>query len=483
MAYIIKMPKLGMGMNEGTLLQWFVSLGDEVTDGDPIAEIESEKTVAEITASEDGVLRRVYVSKGETVEPGTALGIVAEHETDLENLEAQIELEPLEMGDETADASATAPGDTNRIKPGDGRESGQLNRIRASPKAKKRASELGITLSNIEGSGPNGAITVADIEAANGDARETSVETEGSQSVGMDAGRETVGVKATPKARRRARSLGVDLAGVDGSGPDGAVTATDLETANSDEATSFSGGDSALTTGDPAERSPVEERELDGMRRTIANRLGQSYREAVHVTVHRRIDMEEALAATDVVDEYLDVDASVMDVVLVALSATLEEHPEFNATFEDGIHRIHDQQNISVAVDIENGLITPVLPGVMNRSLNDLAQGRREVTNRALSGDYTTADLSGGTFTISNLGVFGVDSFTPIINPPEIAILGVDRISERPVRGDNGVKFRRFGGVDLTFDHRVVDGADAARFLDTLATHLAEPWPLLLDRA
>lgn len=481
MAYIIKMPKLGMGMNEGTLLEWFVSLGDEVTEGDVIAEIESEKTVAEIAASEDGVLRGVYVSAGETVDPGAALGIVAEQGADIGALEAKIDREPVDP--ETADASATASGrEGDAVASASDGESGQSDRIRASPKAKQRASELNVALAEVQGSGPKGAIILSDVETAAVDSGPASVGAGLGDSADSGAPGETTAIEATPKARRRARSLGVDLGSVNGSGPNGAVTASDLPAVEGDTVDATPGS-SVTKLGEPAVLSPIVERELGGMRQTIATRLGQSYREAVHVTVHRRIDMEEALAATKVVDEYLDADASVTDVVLVALSATLEQHPEFNARFEDGVHRIYDQQNVGVAVDIENGLITPVLSGVGARSLEEIARGRREITDRALSGDYSAADLSGGTFTVSNLGVLGVDSFTPIINPPEVAILGVDSITERPVRGDDGVEFRRFGGFDLSFDHRIVDGADAARFLNTLATSLADPWPALLDRA
>jgi len=467
MAYIVKMPKLGMGMSEGILLEWFVSPGDEVSDGDPLAEIESEKTVAEITASEDGVLRLIYVEAGETVDPGTPLGIVAEPEASIEDLEAQVDRSPREAASDPATADATT--DSGATVESGASEDGaiaQSGRVRASPRAKKRATELGVEIETIDGSGPQGAITVADVEDAATEAAETAGE--------------STRVKATPKARRRARELDISLESVEGSGPGGAVTVADIDDVGSGDA---SPTDRTTTTGEVAERVPVEERELGGMRQAIADNLGRSYREAVHVTVHRRVGMEEALAATEVLDDYLDVDATVTDLILVAVSATLDEHPEFNATFEDGVHRIHRDHNIGVAVDIENGLITPVLSAINERSLEGVVRERRELTDRALSGDYTMDDLSGGTFTVSNLGVLGVDSFTPIINPPQVAILGINRFEDRPVRTDDGVGFQRFGSFDLSFDHRVVDGADAARFLDTLASRLADPWPLLLERA
>ncbi|WP_423751599.1 dihydrolipoamide acetyltransferase family protein [Salinirarus marinus] len=404
MAYIVKMPKLGLEMEQGTVLEWHVGEGDAVSDGDLIAEIESEKSVGEIEAREDGVLRRIVLREDEVAEPGTPMGIVAGADEDISTLEAQLEAE-LDSG-ETAEPTE----------------------------------------------------------------EETSATA--AESGGGDGGGESV--TATPRARRRAEELGVDLSSVDGTGPQGAVTESDVETA------AESDGEGGETGG--ASRTLVEERPFSGMRRTIAERLGESYRNAVHVTEHRTADAEELLAATDAAEEALGVDVSLPDVLLVALSAALSEHPAFNATFEDDTHRLYEEHNVGVAVDIEAGLIAPVLPDVGSKSLAGVASERRELTRRALDGDYTTADLRGGTFTVTNLGVLGVESFDPVINPPQVAILGVNRVLERPVRGDDdGVEWRRALPLDLSFDHRVVDGADAARFLGTLVDHLEDPWPLLPD--
>jgi pyruvate dehydrogenase E2 component (dihydrolipoamide acetyltransferase) len=172
---------------------------------------------------------------------------------------------------------------------------------------------------------------------------------------------------------------------------------------------------------------------------------------------------------------------TVNDVLLLALSATLDEHPELNATFEDDVHRLHRSQNVCIAIDIEEGLIAPVVRNVGTLSLADLAEKRRAITEKSLSGDYTMEDLSGGTFTVSNLGVLGVESFDPVINPPQVAILGVNTIKREVVPvGDDEVGVRKRISFDLSFDHRVVDGADAARFLGTLVEHVENPWPLVI---
>lgn len=225
-------------------------------------------------------------------------------------------------------------------------------------------------------------------------------------------------------------------------------------------------------TSDSKRPSVREERKLGPMRRTIAKRLGESYRNAVHVTVSREMDAEALLAAAESADEHAEQDVSIVDVLLGALSETLSDHPEFNATFEDGTHRTYDSQHVAVAVDTEMGLLTPVIRSVEERSIPEIAAERNRLVELVQAGDHTMSDLQGSTLTVTNLGPFGTDSFTPIINPPEVAILSVNRIRERAVPSDDGVAFRREIGIDLTFDHRPLDGADAARFLETLDENL-----------
>ncbi len=219
-----------------------------------------------------------------------------------------------------------------------------------------------------------------------------------------------------------------------------------------------------------AQRSVREERSLTPMRKTIAKRLQQSYQDAVHVTVSRNVVADPVLVAAESVDI-----PTVTDILLCGLSETLSAHPEFNATFEDGTHRIYEEHNIGVAVDIGDGLVTPVIEDLRAKSLHEVAQRRRELTSRVMDGNYTMSTFQGGTCTVSNLGVLGIDSFTPVINPPEIIILGIGRATKRAVPDEDGVTFRTEMTLDLSFDHRVVDGADAARFLETLSENLMTP--------
>ncbi|WP_225335275.1 2-oxo acid dehydrogenase subunit E2 [Halomicrobium urmianum] len=220
----------------------------------------------------------------------------------------------------------------------------------------------------------------------------------------------------------------------------------------------------------PAPRTVAEERTLSPMRRTIADRLQESSRNAVQFTLSREVDAEALAAAADAAGGVV----TVTDVLLCALSDALDEHPAFNATFEDGTHLIYEEHNVSVAVAVEAGLVTPVLADAASLSLAEVADERRRLTEAVRSGDYAMSDLKGGTFTLSNLGPLGVDSFSPVINPPQIAILGVNRIRERAVPRDGEVEGRRRLNLDLTLDHRVVDGADGARFLRTLDERLQD---------
>lgn len=248
----------------------------------------------------------------------------------------------------------------------------------------------------------------------------------------------------------------------------------DFDTADSndsEEATSTS-TNKICTDGGSNKRTIREERTLDQMRQTIADRLQESSQNAAHVTVSREANAEALLDETETAKQRLDIEVTIVDVLLCALADTLSDHHAFNATFEDGTHRLYEEQNIGVAVDIDAGLVTPVLTDVGSKSLGAIHEERQELVSRMQAGDYTMSDFQGGTFTVTNLGPLGVDSFTPIINPPEVAILGVGCIKPHPHPDNGDITFRRQLPLDLSFDHRVVDGADAARFLDTLVEYI-----------
>ncbi len=486
------MPKLGMDMDQGTVVEWFVDEGDEVQSGQVVAEIESEKTTGEVSVRQDGVVHHILLGVGESVEPGGDIAIVGDADEDVSQLLAEAGSEDGPADETGTAAAAEASGDSEaaaEANPGDTQSTaaqsstgsapeGSTDRVKATPRAKKLAEELGVDLTTVEGTGPQDAVSEADVEAAAAAAAEEpepATEPEGTapEATTIEATESERHVFAPPRVRRLARQAGVDLSAVSGSGPGGSITEADVEAAAAGEL------DEDATEAEPP-GTHDEERPLSGMRRTIADRLGQSYREAVHVTEHRTALAEELLDAAAAADEGLDTKVTVNDVLLLAVSASLDEHPAFNATFEDDVHRLHETQNICVAVDIDSGLVAPVVRDVGNLSLTELAAKRRAVTERALSGEYSMDDLSGGTFTVSNLGVLGVESFDPVINPPQVAILGVNTIRDAVVPTDDGVGVRKQISFDLSFDHRIVDGADAARFLESLVGHVENPWPLVV---
>lgn len=277
-------------------------------------------------------------------------------------------------------------------------------------------------------------------------------------------------ITATPRAKRLAREENVDLSEVEAIGSQGVVTEDDVEALLSERKS----GESA-EPGDELGLTVVESRKLTGTRKIIAERLSRSAREKPHVMGTREIPIERLETAREKLAESYDVDLSVNDLLLYAIGQVLEDLPEFNAHFEGEEHRLIDEVNIGYAVDGDRGLAVPVIDRVTERTLPDLAEQRQKLVQRVLNDDHTTADLEGGTFTVTNVGVFGMDVSYSIINPPEVAILALGRRKYAPVERDGSVDFEKVITVSLTIDHRVLDGADSGRFLDRLASYVEEP--------
>ncbi|MFB6130973.1 MAG: 2-oxo acid dehydrogenase subunit E2 [Salinigranum sp.] len=506
MGYVIRMPQMGMSMDSGTVVEWAVEEGEAVEEGAVVVVVESEKASNEVEAREDGVLRAMLVPPDGAVEPGAPIGVVAGPDEDLSQFadeigDVEFEASPAGTGGDGAAAegdAAAAAGDGDATDADDaavaaaeaasaeagvssaadegatgadegaagaeegaaGAEEGAAGAgsVRATPGAKRRAEAEGVALGGVEGTGPQGVVTEDDVEthleSAAGDESTTGGEQTPSRGTSSGGGAAAADVRAAPGARRLAESEGVDLGTVEGTGPQGVVTESDVESYLE------AGGGVAPS----ATRTVTEARPLKGIQKTVSDRLSESYRNAVHVTLNRSFDvaaLREVSAAADSVPEAADV--SITDLLLKAVGDTLAAFPAFNALFEDGEHRLIEEVNVGVAVDVEEGLLTPVLSSVDQKSAEAVNRVRRQRTERALSGEFSMDDLSGGTFTVSNLGLFGVDDFDPIINPPQVAILGVGRI-----RDDGEMT------LSLSFDHRVVNGADAARFLDSLVERLTD---------
>ena len=443
MGYVIRMPQMGMSMEEGTVVSWAVDEGDAVEAEEVLCVVESEKTSADVEAREPGVLRSIVVPEGGTVEPGAAIGILAEADEPLDAYRSQVDTDVQIDVDASADTESAEPEAATAEKTtASEATAASAERVRASPGARSLADAEGVDLTSVEGTGPQGVITEDDVRKA----VSTTADTDAPGSAA---------VRASPGAKALAAETGLDLTSIEGTGPQGVITETDVERATD------AGRADAGATG-VATRTVADSRELSGMQRTISDRLGESYREAVHVTLNREYD---TAALRAVVDDAAagGVDVSLTDPLLKAVGNALADHPAFNATFEDGEHALVEQINVGVAVDVEAGLVAPVIGDVDGLSVEAISRERARLTERVQSGEFTMDDLAGGTFTVTNLGVFGVDHFDPIINPPQVAILGLGRIR------DDGTMT-----LSLSFDHRVVNGADAARFLDTLIGHLTD---------
>ena len=510
MVQALRMPMMGNTMETGLLAEWVVGEGDPVEADQVVAVVESEKAAADVVADRDGTLARIDVAEGEEVPPGTLVGVVLGPGEDVADAPPpRSRVEPGGGGDPGAGAAGagdgvrsgpTAGGDgsapTEGVPGGEanGGDASEESGVRAAPGARRLAGEAGVDLAAVDGTGPGGAVLIADVEehVAEG---EVATDVDASPEVPVGGTDRAGRAFLPPSTRRLARELGVDTGRVEGTGTGGRVTESDvrraagLATAPTEREPSGDRSGEGGRAGDiagPAPRDPsrygvtvTEERELSGIRRTVAERLSRSAREAPQVTLNREVAVgrafetaEELTGAADAADGVRD-DAAVgfVDLVVGAAVRALERHPEFNAWYEGERLRLIGEVNVAVAVDAEAGLLTPVVREAGGRTIADIARERRRLTDAVLDGTHGLDDLQGGTFTVSNLGPLGVDSFDPILDPPQVAILGLGRV-------DDGTCT-----LSLTFDHRVVDGADAARFLDTLAAGLESPSVVVAERA
>jgi pyruvate dehydrogenase E2 component (dihydrolipoamide acetyltransferase) len=442
MATQIVMPKLSPTMEEGQLSRWLKHEGDKVSMGEPLAEIDTDKATMEMQALSSGVLRKILINEGESAPLGQPIGIIGEPDEDISALlkeaaaprpEPKAPAEPASLPESDAapavEQSATSPrqepqapsistvsGDGTKAQPPS--EAG--GRVLISPIAARMAAETGVNLSSLRGSGPGGRIIKRDIEQAM-------------------AGKQATVKPFAPHLRAVAPSR------------------------------SF---------GKPVTHGPSSYRDepLSEMRRTIARRLVTSLGPVPHFFLTTEIDMERAAdmrRAMNEIDPELKV--SVNDIVIKVAAAALVQHPEVNASFQDKTIRYYEHVDIGVAVATENGLITPVVRSADLKSLTEIAAEIRELAERARARKLKPEEYTGASFSISNLGMFGIDEFTAVINPPEAAILAVGAMAPKPVARETEVVVRQTMRVTMSCDHRVVDGAIGARFLQTFKKILENP--------
>ena len=450
MAFEIVLPQWGMEMQDGVIVKWLKKEGDSVQEGEPIVEIETAKIQTELESTVSGVLARIVAQEGEIVPIRGVLAVIAAPGEVLPDAPSSA-LSAATLAPASPPATRAAEPDGVAAAPPPPPSQDGVG-VQVVPAARRLAQQNSIDLSQVQGSGPRGRILIADVEkAVQG----------GTSPPSQDSAR----VQVVPAARRLAQQNSINLAQVPGSGPGGRILVADVESALQR---------SGALAPQPGASQTIP---LEGIRRTIATRMLQSLQTMAQVTVTTEVNVAEAMLLRQGLSRQQDEGSiSPLQFVIKATARALKEHSRLNSLQMEDHAQIVDQINIGVAVALEEGLITPVIRDADTKTLSELAQEGRELAAKTRDGKARPEDVTGGTFTITNLGAFEIDAFTPIINPPQVAILGVGRVVEKPVIQDGQVAKGSLMYLSLTFDHRIVDGAPAAEFLQAVKKHLEDPW-------
>jgi pyruvate dehydrogenase E2 component (dihydrolipoamide acetyltransferase) len=405
MATELKVPTLGMDMEEATIVRWLVEEGAEVKKGDPVLEIDTDKTSFEVEAPADGAIRALRGAEGETLPVGATLAYVTAPGEEIPEKSAPAESAEAEA-DEEAAATRQREGTRDQPVPASA-ESENGRKVRASPAARRMAAEIGVPIESVSGSGPYGRVYLSDV---------LEVESE------IPAG------------------------------------ATDTE---------------------PAAVDAARCEPLSRIRRLGAERTARSFSAVPHFYLTRELKADRLVELVERLRARMGPAPSVTELLVLAIARTLRDHPRLNGCFAEGELEVHEEINVGVAVATDDGLVVPVIARADSLPLRELVPRMKDLVRRAREHELSPEELSGGTFTLTNLGMMGIDSFDAIINTPEAAILAVGRVRTVPEWRDGGWVPRRAISATLSVDHRVADGADGARFLADLQSVLSD-WELLL---
>jgi pyruvate dehydrogenase E2 component (dihydrolipoamide acetyltransferase) len=444
MATKMLMPLLGQTMEEGTIIKWFKNEGDSIKEGEPLLEVMTDKVNMEVEAPETGVLRKIFAGPDDIVPVQDPIAIIGTADEPIDDLLSGAPA-PKAVAEAPA-APAAAPVSASGVAQKAEAAAAPVvtGRVFASPAARRVAKERGIEISSLagRGTGPDGRIVEKDVfEFASS-------------------------VKATPLAGKVAADMGVAIGGVAGTGIGGRITRDDIVR-------------SAVTPAGIGTTIP-----FSGMRKMVAQNVSASAQSAVHVTLVTEVDMTACVSLREQllaeVERQYGVRISYTDFIVKAAAKAILDKPIANASLQGDKIVISDSINIGIATAIEGGLLVPVVKNVQSKSVIEISKEIKALAERARTGKATSDDLSGGTFTITNLGIYGVDSFTPIITPGQSAILAVCRIAEKPVVVKGEIVIRSMMNLCLSFDHRIMDGAPAAEFLARLRDILQSPSLVLL---
>ena len=432
------MPKLSPTMEEGQISRWLKKEGDKVSMGEPLAEIDTDKATMEMQALANGVLRRILINEGQSAPLGQTIAVIAEPNEDIESLLAE----------------APAPAKQEQEKQEQPKPQEQPAPSPPPPQAKAAAA------------------------AASSGAAPRSVDNGQPRAAVSDSARLIV----SPLAARMAADAGIDLRSLQGSGPGGRIIKRDIEAAIS-QPKAAPAYPRAVEPGQLPQigASAYRDEPASEIRKVIAKRLVTSLGPVPHFFLTTEIEMDRAAEMRRGINALdPDLKISINDVIIKVAAAALIQHPEVNASFQDKFIRYYEHADIGVAVAIEDGLITPIVRAANQKSLSEIAAEVRELAERARSRKLKPEEYTGATFSISNLGMFGIDEFTAVINPPEGAILAVGAMAAKPVVRDNEIVIRQMMRVTMSCDHRVIDGATGAKFLQTFKKILENPLYLVV---
>ncbi|MDM5297600.1 dihydrolipoamide acetyltransferase family protein [Bacillus pumilus] len=436
----IFMPKLSSTMEIGTLLQWFKEEGDSVEIGEPLFEIMTDKINIEVEAYDDGIFLKKYYEVDDQIPVNAVIGYIGSAS------EQVPDTPPAQSEDESQEVSASLAESVSEVLTEVDTITGE--KVRATPAARKTAKVHHVAIHEVSGTGPKGRIQKRDVESV--------VSTGGNHQ------------RVSPLAGKVAAREGIDLTNVSGSGAHGKIMKNDVTNAKAHT----------------VDTTPVKTQKIAGMRKVIADRMSQSAFTAPHVTLTSEIDMTKAKEMRQellpAIEKETGYRLSFTEIIIHAVSNVLTRHPQINMTFEQNELHFHEEVHIGLAVAVKDGLMVPVISHADQKGLKQLTQEAEEIGKQARDQKLLPDQLKGSTFTISNLGMYAIDTFTPIINQPEVAILGVGRIQDKPVVIGGEIQVRPMMGVSLSFDHRVVDGAPAAAFLTDVKKVLEQPFELLM---
>ena len=436
MATKVIMPKLSPTMEEGQISRWLKKEGDKVSMGEPLAEIDTDKATMEMQALANGVLRKILINEGQSAPLGQTIAVIGEPNEDIASLLSEAPAAPAKQEPEKQAQPQEQPAPPS-----------------PPPQAKAAAAVS---------SGP------APRSVDNGQLRAAS----------SDSARLVV----SPLAARMAAEAGIDLRSLQGSGPGGRIIKRDIEAALT-QPKAAPAYPRAVEPGQIPQlgASAYRDEPASEIRKVIAKRLVTSIGPVPHFFLTTEIEMDRAAEMRRGINALdPDLKISINDVIIKVAAAALIQHPEVNASFQDKFIRYYEHADIGVAVAIEDGLITPVVRAADQKSLSQIAAEVRELAERARTRKLKPEEYTGATFSISNLGMFGIDEFTAVINPPEGAILAVGAMSAKPVVRDNEVVIRQMMRVTMSCDHRVIDGATGAKFLQTFKKILENPLYLVV---